>query len=136
MRNLFIFRAILFALRVQRCCMVVCDVRKANILYDEPPLALTNTRLIYHAEVFAGLAWGYALKLKPRVYDFPYEPLSSSISIDITYFATLARRQRGKKKCSPNEHGRKLEHRAVRSQRGGSAVVVFAHFFLTILYVY
>ena len=41
----------------------------------------------------------------------------------------LARRQRGEKKCGTRERGRKLEHRAARSQRNRSAVVVFAHFF-------
>ena len=44
--------------------------------------------------------------------------------------AKLARRQRGEKNCDPRERGRKLEHRAARSQHGSSAVVVFAHSFL------
>ena len=39
-----------------------------------------------------------------------------------------------RKKCVPRERGRKLEHRAARSQRGGSAVVDFGHFFLLFLY--
>ena len=45
----------------------------------------------------------------------------------------LARRQRGEKSGSPREHGRKLAHRAVWSQRDGSAVV-FSHFFLLFFY--
>ena len=32
--------------------------------------------------------------------------------------AKLARRQRGEKKFGPRQRGRKLEHRAARSQRG------------------
>ena len=48
--------------------------------------------------------------------------------------AKLARRQRGQKNCGPRERGRKLDHRAARFERGGSAVVVFAHFFLLFKY--
>ena len=48
--------------------------------------------------------------------------------------ASVARRNsRGdsaaRKKCDSRERGRKLGHRAARSQRGVSAVVDFAHFF-------
>ena len=37
-------------------------------------------------------------------------------------------------KLTRRQRGRKLEHRVARSQRGTSAVVVFAHFFLLFLY--
>ena len=50
--------------------------------------------------------------------------------------AKLARRQRGEKKWGPRKRGRKLDHHAARFKRGGSAVVVFAHFFLIFLYNY
>ena len=39
-----------------------------------------------------------------------------------------------KKRCSPRQRGRKLEHRAARSQKGEGAVVIFIHFFLLFLY--
>ena len=48
--------------------------------------------------------------------------------------AKLAWRQRVKKNYGACERGRKLELRAARFQRGGSAVVVLAHFFFLFLY--
>ena len=43
----------------------------------------------------------------------------TAITACLSSAAKLARRQRGEKKCSPRESGRKLEHRAAWSQRGG-----------------
>ena len=49
--------------------------------------------------------------------------------------AKLARRQRGEEKCSQCERDRKLVHRNAGSQRGRSAVVVFAHFFFFLYFI-
>ena len=62
--------------------------------------------------------------------DLTFPPITACLS----GAAKLARRQRGEKICSPRQRGRKLEHRAARSQRGEGAVVVFVHFFLLFLY--
>ena len=60
--------------------------------------------------------------------------LHSLIAACLSSAVKLARRHRVEKECGPRECGKKLEHRAARSQRGGSAVVEFDHFSLLFLY--
>ena len=52
-----------------------------------------------------------------------------SVTACLSGAAKLGRRQRGEKKCSLRERGRKLEHCAARSQRGGRVVILLTFFF-------
>ena len=67
--------------------------------------------------------------LFPMVRTIPMARLQC-ILLPICGATKLARRQRGEKNCGPRERGRKLEHRAARSQRGESAVVGLRWLFL------